>query len=128
LGLGGVVLVLDHLQEEEASQQDDEGHQHGDAGHADAQLELLELPLRVTQFSRTHHMVCSLSARRCGMSSSQLTTGQRIAPAIGPTSIAQPGKLSPATTRTSSATAWPTSRIAPTCSACSPVPNQRMRR
>src|SRR3954468_13264206 len=73
-------------------------------------------------------MVCSRSARRCGRRRSEVTAGQRIAPAIGPTRIGQPGKGSPAASRMNSTAAWVTSRMRAMCSDCSMGPNHRIRR
>ena len=46
--------------------------------------ELLQLALGVAQLRGAQHMVCSRSARRCGISSSQLTIGHSSAPNSGP--------------------------------------------
>ena len=59
LGFRAVVVVLHHLQEEEAREQDAEGDEHGHAGDADAQLELLQLALELRSSGGAHHMVCS---------------------------------------------------------------------
>ena len=59
LGLGAVMLVLDHLQEEKARQQDAEGDEHHHAGDADAQLKLLQLALGIAQLRGPHHRGCS---------------------------------------------------------------------
>ena len=106
LGLRVVVLVLDHLQVDEARQQDARTRRarrcrrrRGAAGTAAARARSCAARRCSSGSDRSS---VRASARRCGISSSQVTSGQSSAPASGPTSIAQPGKPSPATTRTSS--------------------------
>ena len=54
LGLGVVVLVLDHLQVEKAPEQYRECGEHNDSGDAQAQLEVIQVALGVPDLGETH--------------------------------------------------------------------------
>ena len=54
LGLRAIHIVLQHLQVEEARREERERHQHGDAGDADAHLELLQLLLGIPDLAAAH--------------------------------------------------------------------------
>ena len=84
LGLGVVVVVLDHLQVDEARQQQRERGEHDDAGDADAQLEVVQLALDVfrsvgMRMSEIGRFSSTFNAWRCGSSSRKVTTGHSAA-------------------------------------------------
>src|SRR6185437_3805978 len=114
-----VVLLLDHLQPDEARHQHAEGADDQEPGHQHAVAEDGELAARVAQRLPHHHGVASRRRRTACEWRIALAGAHASAVSTGETKYPKPGKSAPSRRFSSSITQLATTVRPSTCSVCS---------